>query len=182
MYSCVSKDFKIPFQYRIPKNTPFAVDSLDLSGHAPRRLHPAQPAQIHRPPTSHRPLSCPDTLQFLATDPNHSYQLQLDSVVYTRQFALSRENNDDGIIDDEEARNAIESAAAKTAAVTRSSDLLGNVSAVWADLVKSTLMMPNDGGLDNSAAYSSSMERALVHTAKRLGVRHPKLRGQDQIT
>ena len=101
-----------------------------------------------------------------------------------RQFALSRSDDDNsrGVMDGEEARKAIESAAAKTAAVTRSSNLLGNVSAVWADLVRSTLMMPDDGGLDSSTDHTSGMERALAQTAERLGIRHPRPRGQDQMT
>ena len=77
---------------------------------------------------------------------------------------------------DSEARKAIEVAAAKTAAVTRSSDLLTTVSGVWANLVASTIMIPTD------TAHGQDMAHALVQTTKQLGIRNPQPYGKDQMT
>jgi hypothetical protein len=86
-----------------------------------------------------------------------------------RQFALS------GRIDDG-ARKAIELAAASTAAVTRSSNLLKNVSGVWANLVASTIIIPSN------SADGIDMEKALTQMARQLGLRNPKPTGKDQMT
>ncbi|KAL7503974.1 hypothetical protein ACHAXN_001691 [Cyclotella atomus] len=88
-----------------------------------------------------------------------------------RQFTLSRGSNIDG-----DARTAIELAAAKTAAVTRSSDLLRNVSGVWANFVASTVMIPTKDSNDQT------IKTTLFKTAKQLGVRNPQPNTKDQMT
>ncbi|KAL3801038.1 hypothetical protein HJC23_002331 [Cyclotella cryptica] len=90
-----------------------------------------------------------------------------------RQYVLSGGN---GIDDD--AQNAIELAAARTAAVTRSSDLLERVSGVWANLVKSAIMTP----ASNAADSGNEMEKPLVEVARQLGLRNPQPTGRDQMT
>ena len=75
-----------------------------------------------------------------------------------------------------ESMEAIKSAAAKTAGVTRSSDLLENVSGVWANLIASTIL------ISTSDADGSDMNKVLVQTANTLGIRSPRPGGKDQMT
>ena len=77
---------------------------------------------------------------------------------------------------DHESMEAINSAAAKTAAVTRSSDLLKYVSGVWANLIASTILIPTND------VDGSDMNKVLVQTANTLGLRSPQPDGKDQMT
>lgn len=90
-----------------------------------------------------------------------------------RQYASSGGN---GL--DNEAQKAIEFAAARTAAVTRSSGILERVSGVWANLVSSAVITP----ASNAADSGNEMEKALVEVARQLGLRNPQPTGKDQMT
>jgi len=74
---------------------------------------------------------------------------------------------------DEESKRAIENASARTAAVTRSSQLLENVSKVWAGLVSAALITPNTS--------VSSMEPSLLEVAQKLRMSRPSPNRKDQM-
>ena len=77
----------------------------------------------------------------------------------------------------EESKRAIENASARTAAVTRSSQLLENVSKVWSSLVAAALMTPNTsiGSTDNE------MEPPLLEVAQKLRMSRPSPNREDQM-
>ena len=89
-----------------------------------------------------------------------------------RQFVLSG-----GSSIDNEARKAIESAASRTSAVTRSSDLLSHISGVWANLVTSTIIIPT-----NNSDGNAGMEKALIQMTGQLGLRNPRPWANDEMT
>jgi hypothetical protein len=89
-----------------------------------------------------------------------------------RQFVLSG-----GSSIDNEARKAIESAASRTSAVTRSSDLLSHISGVWANLVTSAIIIPT-----NNADGNAGMEKALIQMTGQLGLRNPRPWANDEMT
>lgn len=70
----------------------------------------------------------------------------------------------------EESMKAIQQAAARTAAVTRSSNVLEKVSEVWATLVFAAMVSPSD------------MEQPLQDIALRLGLGQPKPNRRDQMS
>ena len=74
----------------------------------------------------------------------------------------------------EESKRAIENASARTAAVTRSSQLLENVSKVWAGLVSASLMTPNTS--------VSSMEPPIIEVAQKLRMSRPSPNRRDQMS
>jgi ADP-ribosylglycohydrolase len=76
-----------------------------------------------------------------------------------------------------EGKEKIERSAARTAAVTRSSDVLEKVSEVWADLVASAVTASSDGSDRNE------MEQPLIEMSKQLGFRRsPQPNAKDQMT
>ena len=75
-----------------------------------------------------------------------------------------------------EGRKAIQTAAARTAAVTRSSRVLEKYSEIWANLVSAAIVLPSSNGSRNE------MERPLSESAKQLGLgRDPLPNGRDQM-
>jgi len=74
----------------------------------------------------------------------------------------------------EESERAIENASARTAAVTRSSQLLENVSKVWSSLVSAALITPNTS--------VSSMEPSLLEVAQKLRMSRPSPNRKDQMS
>ncbi|KAL7539316.1 hypothetical protein ACHAXR_009177 [Thalassiosira sp. AJA248-18] len=91
-----------------------------------------------------------------------------------RQLSLSGNTSLDM---SEESKGAIQKASARTAAVTRSSDMLGTVSEVWANLVSAALITPiREGGVGNE------MEQPLREVAQRLGLGNPQSNKKDQMS
>jgi len=76
------------------------------------------------------------------------------------------------VVLEEEAKNAVRTAAAQTASVTRSSKLLGRVSEVWADIVIASLLAPTEEDFNTS----------LTASARKLGLSPPRSDRRDQLT
>ena len=75
-----------------------------------------------------------------------------------------------------ESRRAIQEAAARTAAVTRSSKVLEKSSEVWASLIYAALVTPTNN--DNS---KNEMEQPLRKVAQELGLGNPQPNRRDQM-
>ena len=78
---------------------------------------------------------------------------------------------------DDEGRKTIQMAAARTAAVTRSSSVLEKVSEVWADLVTAAVITPND---DNDGSGKEMIQQIII-AARRLGLSRPRPDARDQM-
>lgn len=77
----------------------------------------------------------------------------------------------------EESKSAIENASARTAAVTRSSQLLENVSKVWSSLVSAALITPNTSISSNG----NEMEPPIIEVAQKLRMSRPSPNRKDQM-
>jgi hypothetical protein len=86
-----------------------------------------------------------------------------------RQIAIS-----EGNVVNDDARKAVEAAAARTAAVTRSSSVLEKVSGVWANLVTSAIVTSSENG--------NELQKPLIDIARQLGLREPQSKGRDEMT
>jgi len=84
---------------------------------------------------------------------------------------LSSSGNDDLLVS-EDSRRAILQASARTAAVTRSSNVLQKASEVWAGLVIAALVTPAD----------NEIEQPLREVAQRLGFDKPRADRRDQMS
>lgn len=89
---------------------------------------------------------------------------------------LSMLENNDNLQLSEESRRSVQEASSRTAAVTRSSNLLSKVSGVWANLVTSALTLPTD--MDRG---DNDMEESLNDVARQLGLRNPVPNSKDQM-
>ena len=92
-----------------------------------------------------------------------------------RQLSLSSSESD-GLHLSEECRQSIQHAAARTAAVTRSSRLLEKVSGIWADLISAALILPT-----NKDRSDNDMEQPLNEVARQLGIGNPIPNRKDQM-
>lgn len=91
-----------------------------------------------------------------------------------RQLSISTGN---GSLDlSEESRNAIQQASARTAAVTRKSNVLERVSEVWASLVAAALVAPA-----TNYKNGNGLEQPLREVAQRLGLGNPRPDRKDQM-
>ena len=77
----------------------------------------------------------------------------------------------------EESKRSIENASARTAAVTRSSQLLENASKVWAGLVSAALITPNT----IISSTGNEMEPPIIEVAQKLRMSRPSPNRKDQM-
>lgn len=78
----------------------------------------------------------------------------------------------------EESKRSIENASARTAAVTRSSQLLENASKVWAGLVSAALITPNT----IISSTGNEMEPPIIEVAQKLRMSRPSPNRKDQMS
>ncbi|KAL7550731.1 hypothetical protein ACHAWF_013937, partial [Thalassiosira exigua] len=103
--------------------------------------------------------------------------LVLPSVTALAETARHLARSDGGSLGlTEEGMREVQRATARTAAVTRSSDVLEKVSEVWSSLIAAALVAPvsEEGNVNE-------MERPLVEVAQRLGLPSPRPNRRDQM-
>lgn len=103
--------------------------------------------------------------------------LVLPSVTALAETARQLTSSGNGSLSlSEESANAIQQACARTAAVTRSSDVLERVSGVWAGLVSAALTSSTVKG-----NAQNEMEGPLREVAQKLGLGSPQPNRRDQM-
>jgi len=121
------------------------------------------------------PKDCPD-------NDGHNVDA-IDGLVFPSITALAETarqlsgSENDNLLVSEEGRRSIQQASARTAAVTRSSDVLETASEVWASLIIDALVTPiSKGNAENE------MEQPLREVAQSLGLGNPRSNRKDQMS
>mmetsp|Transcript_10531 Transcript_10531/g.22964 ORF Transcript_10531/g.22964 Transcript_10531/m.22964 type:complete len:284 (-) Transcript_10531:102-953(-) len=120
------------------------------------------------------PRECPD-------NDGHNVDA-IDGLIFPSVTALAETarhlsvSGNDSLDLSEASKRAIQDASARTAAVTRSSDVLERVSEVWASLVYAALVTPISPGIENE------MDQPLKEVAQKLGMSTPQPNRRDQMS
>ena len=105
--------------------------------------------------------------------------LILPSITALAETARQLSNSDNGTLRlSEESKMAIQNAAARTAAVTRSSKVLENASKEWANLVSAALITPRN---EKDSTEINEIDQPLQEMAQRLGLGTPSPNRRDQM-